>query len=92
MSAKYAFSQAIKEVRFHFCQTSETSNGVREFLQKSYPVMKKHNPTTPILIREAFGVPAKMYVRYEMGREEKKSLDGLGKANVEKEVSAVLKA
>lgn len=26
--------------------------------------MKKHNPTTPLLVREAFGVPPKIYARY----------------------------
>ena len=39
----------------------------RQFLQKSYPVMKKHNPTTPLLVREAFGVPPKIWARYGNG-------------------------
>lgn len=26
--------------------------------------MKKHNPSTPLLVREAFGVPAKIWARY----------------------------
>ena len=29
MSGKYAFTQTLKEVRFHFCQTSEPSAAVR---------------------------------------------------------------
>jgi len=29
MSGKYVFSKAIKEVRFHLCQTSEHSNALR---------------------------------------------------------------
>lgn len=36
----------------------------RSFLQKSYPVMKKHNPNTPILIREAMGIEPKVFARY----------------------------
>jgi hypothetical protein len=36
----------------------------RSFLTKSYPTMKKHNPYTPILIREASGTEPKLYARY----------------------------
>lgn len=36
----------------------------RTFLQKSYPTMKKHNPHTPILIREALGIEPKVFARY----------------------------
>lgn len=28
--------------------------------------MKKHNPSTPLLVREAFGVPPKIWARYGM--------------------------
>ena len=40
------------------------TNPLRNFLQKSYPVIKKHNPYVPVLIREAFGVPARVLARY----------------------------
>jgi Mitochondrial ribosomal protein L51 / S25 / CI-B8 domain len=43
---------------------SELDANCRTFLLKSYPVIKKHNPYVPVLIREAFGVPARAYVRY----------------------------
>lgn len=36
----------------------------RNFLQRSYPTMKKHNPHTPILIREASGIEPTLYARY----------------------------
>lgn len=36
----------------------------RSFLQRSYPTMKKHNPHTPILIREASGIEPTLYARY----------------------------
>ena len=75
MASRYAFPKAVKELRFHLCQTTHASQGLRypfsvqlslqrTFLQKSYPVIKKHNPSVPVLIREAFGVPARVYVRY----------------------------
>lgn len=36
----------------------------RNFLLRAYPTMKKHNPHTPILIREAQNVEPKVYARY----------------------------
>lgn len=36
----------------------------RTFLQRSYPTMKKHNPHTPILIREASGFEPTLFARY----------------------------
>jgi hypothetical protein len=36
----------------------------RNFLTKSYPTMKKHNPHTPIMLREASGIEPKVYARY----------------------------
>lgn len=36
----------------------------RGFLTKSYPTMKKHNPHTPIMLREASGTEPKVYARY----------------------------
>ena len=36
----------------------------RNFLQRSYPTMKKHNPHTPILIREASGFEPTLFARY----------------------------
>jgi hypothetical protein len=44
--------------------SEQLSAETRTFLQKSYPVIKKHNPSVPVLIREAFGVPARVYARY----------------------------
>lgn len=36
----------------------------RQFLLRTYPTMKKHNPHTPILIREALDVQPKVWARY----------------------------
>ncbi|PQE21279.1 hypothetical protein CJF32_00006404 [Rutstroemia sp. NJR-2017a WRK4] len=76
MSAKYAFSNALKEVRFLFCQTAEHSGATRSFLARTYPTMKKHNPNTPIMLREAAGTSPKVYARYEFGRERSEDLTG----------------
>ena len=48
----------------------------RSFLTKSYPTMKKHNPHTPIMIREASGIEPKVYARYEFGKEKMETLKG----------------
>jgi hypothetical protein len=36
----------------------------RNFLTKSYPVMKKANPETPILIREALDTEPRVWARF----------------------------
>ncbi|KAL7620994.1 hypothetical protein AAE478_008305 [Parahypoxylon ruwenzoriense] len=64
MSSKYAFTKALKEVRFLFCHSGEGSAATRTFLTRAYPTMKKNNPYTPILLREAAGTLPKVYARY----------------------------
>ncbi|KAH8907776.1 NADH dehydrogenase, alpha subcomplex, subunit 2 [Coniochaeta sp. PMI_546] len=64
MSGKYAFTKALREVRFLFCQTSEQSAATRSFLTRAYPTMKKNNPTIPIMLRDAAGTAPKVYARY----------------------------
>ncbi|KAI9838921.1 MAG: hypothetical protein M1819_004129 [Sarea resinae] len=64
MPAKYAFTSTLKELRFLFCQTSEQSSALRSFLTRAYPTMKKNNPQTPILLREALQTEPKVYARY----------------------------
>lgn len=48
----------------------------RTFLTRAYPTMKKNNPNTPILLREAQGTLPKIYARYDLGRETSKPLQG----------------
>lgn len=148
MSAKYAFTQGLREVRFLFCQTAEHSAGVRlvgpdltslggwlgvvgrgwrrlfffsgegagnagqtqpttraqkqranqhllptarSFLNRAYPSMKKNNPNTPILIREAAGTMPKVYARYDLGVEKSQSLAGLSDKQIEDAVSSLVK-
>ncbi|KAI1092880.1 NADH dehydrogenase, alpha subcomplex, subunit 2 [Rostrohypoxylon terebratum] len=91
MSGKYAFAKALKEVRFAFCHTGEGSATTRTFLTRSYPTMKKNNPYTPILLREAFGTLPKVYARYEFGKEKAKSLEGLSDKEIEEAVTQLVK-
>ncbi|KAK9462179.1 thioredoxin-like protein [Lipomyces oligophaga] len=82
MASKYAFPATLKELRFHLCQTGEKSSPLRTFLTKSYPVMKKHNPYIPILIRESQGVSPVVYARHEFGKESKLVLDGISESEL----------
>ncbi|UNI24031.1 hypothetical protein JDV02_009811 [Purpureocillium takamizusanense] len=91
MSSKYAFTKSLREVRFLFCQTSEHSAAVRSFLTRAYPTMKKNNPNTPIMIREAAGTLPKVYARYEFGNEKQQSLEGLSDKQIEETVTGLVK-
>ncbi|CCC10309.1 hypothetical protein SMACR_02885 [Sordaria macrospora] len=91
MSGRFAFSKGLKEVRFLFCQTGEHSAATRSFLLRNYPAMKKDNPATPILIRDASGTPPKIYARFEFGKEKSQSLEGLSDQQIEETVSSLVK-
>ncbi|KAB5559981.1 NADH:ubiquinone oxidoreductase 10.5kD subunit [Coniochaeta sp. 2T2.1] len=91
MSGKYAFTKALREVRFLFCQTSEQSAATRTFLTRAYPTMKKNNPTIPIMIRDAAGTAPKVYARYEFGQEKSQSLEGLSDKQIEETVTQLVK-
>ncbi|KAK4507652.1 hypothetical protein PRZ48_001387 [Zasmidium cellare] len=89
MSGKYAFTKTLKELRFLHCQTSEHSNAVRSFLTRAYPTMKKNNPHTPIMIREAMGIEPRVYARYEYGQEKFADLKGLDDKAIEEKVTSL---
>ncbi|XP_060075812.1 NADH dehydrogenase [ubiquinone] 1 alpha subcomplex subunit 2-like [Ylistrum balloti] len=84
MASKVApiFGRSLKELRIHLCQTSKTSQGVREFIEKGYVPLKTANPKFPILIRECSGVQPRVYARYDYGQEVSKSLSDLNSAEV----------
>jgi hypothetical protein len=48
----------------------------RSFLKRAYPTMKKNNPNTPILIREATGTSPRVWARYGYGKEKSETLEG----------------
>ncbi|KJZ75871.1 NADH-ubiquinone oxidoreductase 10.5 kDa subunit [Hirsutella minnesotensis 3608] len=91
MSAKYAFTKSLKELRFLFCQTSEQSAAVRSFLTRAYPTMKKNNPDIPIMLREANGTAPRVFARYDFGNEKQQSLEGMSDKQVEDAVSGLVK-
>ena len=82
MSKVFQFSKAVKELRIHLCQTSESSSGVRKFIEKYYVDLKKANATTPILVRECSEVQPKVWVRYEFGKENHLALADMNETQV----------
>ncbi|AEO65297.1 55bb92d4-b3ec-43d2-b010-0efeacf8f7b7 [Thermothielavioides terrestris] len=91
MSGRYAFAKGLKELRFLFCQTAEHSAATRSFLTRAYPIMKKNNPSIPILLREAQGTLPRVYARYEFGKETSESLEGLSDKQIEETVTKLVK-
>ncbi|KAJ5612248.1 hypothetical protein N7510_005442 [Penicillium lagena] len=73
MSGKYVFTKGLKELRFLFCHTSEQSAPTRTFLNRAYPTMKKHNPHTPIMMREAMDTEPRVFARYGMDKDPLKT-------------------
>lgn len=53
--------------------------------------MKKANPGTAILIREAYGIPPSLASRFEKGKEVKVGLDGLGMEEIAQKFPDILK-
>ncbi|KAJ5542810.1 NADH dehydrogenase (complex I) alpha subcomplex subunit 2 [Penicillium sp. DV-2018c] len=91
MSGKYVFSQGLKELRFLFCQTSEASAATRSFLNRAYPTMKKHNPQTPIMMREAAGTQPRVFARYAFGKEKQEALSGMTDSQIEERITQLVK-
>lgn len=54
---------ALRELRIHLCLKSSASNGVRAFIENDYVLLKKNNQSFPILIREASGIPPRIWAR-----------------------------
>jgi len=81
---------ALREIRILCSQTGPQSAGTRQFIISRYPVIKKHNPDLPVLIREATGTPARMFARFERGVEKHVELDDLSAMEVETKVGQLL--
>ncbi|KAK6475914.1 NADH dehydrogenase [Huso huso] len=80
----------LREIRLHLCQTSEASQGVRNFIEQHYVTLKKANPEFPFLIRECSGVKAKLWARYDFGKERSVPLDNMNADQVLKALEAAV--
>lgn len=90
MALRSALSKNLQELRFQFCQTSEGSKGVRDFILATYHELKKANPRFPLLIRECQGVSARAVGRFDFGKEVAVPLDGLDKDAVGKRLEELV--
>lgn len=82
----YAHILALNEPDFFHANTDI----FRQFLTKNYPAFKQENPTTPVLIREAFGVRPAAFARFEYGKESKVHLDGINEEQIEKTLNLLI--
>lgn len=93
---RFHFSQTgeasvpLRLVFYIIIQSFKSLTNIRQFLTRAYPVFKKHNPTTPVLIREAFGVRPTVFARFEFGKESKIHLDGIPEAEIEKALDSLI--
>ncbi|XP_073335737.1 NADH dehydrogenase [ubiquinone] 1 alpha subcomplex subunit 2 [Pagrus major] len=67
----------LREIRIHLCQTSAASMGARDFVEQHYVSLKKSNPDFPILIRECSGIQARVWARYDFGKESSVLVDNM---------------
>lgn len=83
-------SKSVRELRVHLSQSSPASQGLRDFIIKSYPSLKETNPGLPILIREAQGVESRIIARFEQGRERKVVVDNMSAKDVEQKFNSLV--
>ncbi|GLD67649.1 NADH dehydrogenase [ubiquinone] [Lates japonicus] len=50
---------------------------MKDFVEQHYVSLKKANPDFPILIRECSGVQARLWARYNLGKESSVSVDNM---------------
>lgn len=53
--------------------------------------MKKNNPHTPIMLREALGTEPRVFTRYDYGKEKQELLSGLNDKEIEERVTGLVK-
>uniref|UniRef100_A0A3Q4IBU0 NADH dehydrogenase [ubiquinone] 1 alpha subcomplex subunit 2 n=1 Tax=Neolamprologus brichardi TaxID=32507 RepID=A0A3Q4IBU0_NEOBR len=55
-----------------------------EFVEQNYVTLKRSNPEFPILIRECSGVQARLWARYDFGKETSVSVENMSADQVAK--------
>ncbi|KXN69312.1 NADH dehydrogenase, alpha subcomplex, subunit 2 [Conidiobolus coronatus NRRL 28638] len=90
MSGLAKISRPLKELRIHFCQVSKGSQGLRNFVINNYKQIKQANPNLPILVREAEGVEARVFARYDKGQETKLILENIPEDQVPSKINSLL--
>ncbi|KAG2200989.1 hypothetical protein INT47_006533 [Mucor saturninus] len=92
MSALKSQLKGLKELRLQFCQTSPSSSGLRDFVAKNYISIKQANPELPILVREASGIEARAFARFDKGVERKVILQNASAQEIENTLAQLTKS
>ncbi|XP_041657655.1 NADH dehydrogenase [ubiquinone] 1 alpha subcomplex subunit 2 [Cheilinus undulatus] len=82
----------LRELRVHLCQSSAASQGARDFVEQHYVTLKKWNPEFPILIRECSGVQAKIWARYDFGKESSVTVENMSADQVATALQTLVQA
>ncbi|XP_028277611.1 NADH dehydrogenase [ubiquinone] 1 alpha subcomplex subunit 2 [Parambassis ranga] len=82
----------LREIRLHLCQTSTASKGARDFVEQNYVTLKKANPDFPILIRECSGVQARLWARYDFGKESSVVVENMSADQVAKALQTLVQS
>ncbi|CAK6982796.1 NADH dehydrogenase 1 alpha subcomplex subunit 2 [Thunnus albacares] [Scomber scombrus] len=87
-----SLSKNLREIRVHLCQTSAASKGARDFVEQHYVELKQSNPEFPILIRECSGVQARLWARYDFGKESSVSVENMSADQVAKSLQTMVQS
>ncbi|XP_005750271.1 NADH dehydrogenase [ubiquinone] 1 alpha subcomplex subunit 2 [Pundamilia nyererei] len=74
----------LREIRLHLCDLPPSPLCFREFVEQNYVTLKRSNPEFPILIRECSGVQARLWARYDFGKETSVSVENMSADQVAK--------
>eukprot|EP00002_Diphylleia_rotans_P004329 TRINITY_DN13157_c0_g1_i1.p2 TRINITY_DN13157_c0_g1~~TRINITY_DN13157_c0_g1_i1.p2 ORF type:complete len:116 (-),score=27.87 TRINITY_DN13157_c0_g1_i1:232-579(-) len=75
-------SRNLQELRFHYNAEAATHRGVVNFLSSNYADLKELNPGLPMLVRPSALAPARIYARYDFGKELHCDVDGLDEKQI----------
>jgi NADH dehydrogenase (ubiquinone) 1 alpha subcomplex subunit 2 len=80
----------VKELRFILCQSSPSSIGVRNWLNKNFVDVKKNNPESLLLIRECENAEPNILARFKYGVERKIACEFATEEEVEEIVTKLV--
>ena len=91
MSWHKNIAHKIREIRLVCCQVSGHSEGVRDFVNKNYSLVKQHSPDFPFIVRECENAIPLLTARYDFGVEKKICIEGFSEKDISLAVESLLK-
>ena len=71
MSWQAKVGNKLRELRFVYCQISQHSEGLRNFVNKNYSSVKENHPRFPFIVRECENAIPTVMARYDFGVEKR---------------------